>query len=252
MARTVFGLLILAAASFWSPTLAQEAPPGRTSTVHGIDHGAATRDEPLIGPPDSPKRLPNEIVVIAPCSAGAAQRLLPGSYIMDEKRSDNAMDVLNAAIRAMPPSVARLHFARRLRKAGAPVYAVKILFAGGRFWIKNDAKRKVLVSTGEETIKWTLDDGQVFDVSAQTDRESISLKFRAIDSSERTIVYCGDKKQLVTQTTITGPLLATPVYYRIVYNRIADTVDESEFVVQAGELPSSLLLTPVQANRHLL
>ena len=78
-------------------------------------------DAPLIGPPD-PRREPgNEIVVTAPCSASAEQGLLSGSYILDEERSDNVMDALNSAVDAMPPSVARPYFARRLRKAGAPV-----------------------------------------------------------------------------------------------------------------------------------
>ena len=97
------------------------------------------------------------------------------------------MDALNSAVDAMQPSVARRYFARRLRKAGAPGYAIRILLEEGRFWIKNDAKRPIVVWTGGETIEWTQEDGQVFDVSAQVNGEAISLTFAAIDHSERTM-----------------------------------------------------------------
>jgi hypothetical protein len=99
-------------------------------------------DASFIGPPDSHKEPRNEIVVTAPCSAGAEQALLSGSYIMDEERSDKVMRALNSAVDAMPPSVARPYFARRIRKAGAPVYAIKILFAEGRFWHQERCKAK--------------------------------------------------------------------------------------------------------------
>jgi hypothetical protein len=203
-------------------------------------------DAPLIGPPDSRKEPRNEIVVIAPCSAGAEQGLLSGSYILDEERSDNVMDALNSAVDAMPFSIYRPYFARRLRKAGAPVYAIKILFEEGQFWIKNDAKRKIVVPTSGETIEWTQEDGQVFDISAQVNGEAISLTFHAIDNSERTTSYCADGQQLVTETIIIGPLLSTPIHYRVVYNRVADRVYESDFLVQAVERPSPQLRTPDQ------
>jgi hypothetical protein len=156
------------------------------------------------------------------------------------------MDALNSAVDAMSPSVYRPYFARRIRKAGAPAYAIKILFAEGRFWIKNDAKRKIVVSTSGETIEWTQEDGQVFDISAQVTGEAISLTFHAIDASERTTSYCSDGQQLVTETTIIGPLLSTPIHYRVVYNRVADRVYESDFMVQAVERPSSRLRMPLQ------
>lgn len=186
---------------------------------------------PLIGPPDPHKVPRNEIVVTAPCSAGAEQGLLSGSYIMDEKRSDHVMDALDSAVDAIPPSIYRPLFSRRLRKAAAPVYAIKILFAKGQFWIKNDAKRKIVVSTSGEAIEWTQEDGQVFDITAQVNGEAISLTFHAIDHSERITSYCSNRQQLVTETTITGPLLPAPIHYRVVYNRVADRVSESDFPV---------------------
>ena len=222
MARTVVGLFAAATGFLCSPAPGQDGPPVSVSqdqspTVKGID-GGAVRDAPFIGPPDPREEHRNEIVVTAPCSASAEQSLISGSYILDEERSDHVTQALNSAVDAMSPSIARPSFARRLRKAGAAAYAITISIAEGRFSIKNDAKREILVWISGEPIEWTQEDGQVFDVSAQANGEAISLTFRAADS-ERTTVYCGDGQQLVTETTIISPLLSTPIRYKVVYNR---------------------------------
>jgi hypothetical protein len=154
------------------------------------------------------------IQIASPGSASPSQGLISGSYILDEERSDNALQAIDSAVAGLfrPP------FARRLRKAAARPYAIRISFAAGRFSIHYDAKAPIVVWTGGEPIEWRLDDGQIFDVSATANGEAISLTFRAPDS-ERTTVYRSDGQQLVTETTIISPLLSTPIRYRVVYNR---------------------------------
>jgi hypothetical protein len=223
MARPVLGLFVAATGSLCSPALGQDGPLVSVSldqspTVEGIDQGGAVMDAPFIGPPDPRKEHRNEIVVTAPCSARAEQGLISGSYILDEERSDHVMQALNSAVDAMSPSITRPSFARRLRKAAAPGYAISISFPEGRFSIKIDDKRLIDVSTSGEAIEWKLVDGLVFDVSAKAYGEAISLTFRAADS-ERTTVYCSDGQQLVTETSIISPLLSTPIRYKVVYNR---------------------------------
>lgn len=154
------------------------------------------------------------IQIASPGSASPPQGLISGSYILDPERSDNVSQAIESAVAGLyrPP------FARRLRKAAAPAYAIRISFAAGRFSIHYDAKAPIVVWTGGEPIEWRLDDGQIFDVSATANGEAISLTFRAPDS-ERTTVYRSDGQQLVTETTIISPLLSTPIRYRVVYNR---------------------------------
>ena len=158
------------------------------------------------------------ISISSPGSASPEQGLISGSYILDEERSDDVQQALNSAVDGMSPSITRLSFARRLRKAAARAYAIRISIAAGRFSIKFDAKPLIVVWTSGEPIEWTLEDGQVFDVSARANGEAISLTFRAPDS-ERTTVYRSEGQQLVTETTIISPLLSTPIRYRVVYNR---------------------------------
>ena len=154
------------------------------------------------------------ILIASPGSANPPQGLISGSYILDEERSDDVFQAIESAVAGL----SRPPFARRLRKAAAPAYAIRISIAAGRFSIKYDAKPLIVVWTSGEPIEWRLEDGQVFDVSATANGEAISLTFRAPDS-ERTTVYRSDGQQLVTETTIISPLLSTPIRYTVVYNR---------------------------------
>jgi hypothetical protein len=154
------------------------------------------------------------IQIASPGSASPPQGLISGSYILDEERSDDVLQAIDSAVAGL----SRPPFARRLRKAAARPYAIRISFAAGRFSIHYDAKAPIVVWTGGEPIEWRLDDGQIFDVSATANGEAISLTFRAPDS-ERTTVYRSDGQQLITETTIISPLLSTPIRYRVVYNR---------------------------------
>ena len=150
-------------------------------------------------------------------AASPAQGQISGNYILDRERSDDVVQAIQSAVAGLS-SDTRLPFARRLRKAAAPAYAIRISIAAGRISIKNDAKPLIVVWTSGESIKWKLEDGQVFDVSGKANGEAVSLIFHAADS-ERTTVYRSDGQQLVTETIIISPLLSTPIRYKVVYNR---------------------------------
>ena len=154
--------------------------------------------------------------ILISSSASPAQVLISGSYILDEERSDKVSQAIDSAVAGL----SNRHFAQRLHKASgaAPGYAIRISTASGRLSINHDAKPLIRVWINGEPIKWRLEDGQVFDVSAKANGDAISLTFRAPDN-ERTIVYRGDGQQLVTETIITSPLLSAPIRYRVVYNR---------------------------------
>ena len=154
------------------------------------------------------------ILIASPGSASPPQGLISGSYILDEERSDDVLQAIDSAVAGL----SRPPFARRLRKAAAPAYAIRLSIAAGRFSIMRDAHPPITVWIGGEPIELMLEGGQVFDVSAIANGEAISLTFRAADS-ERTTVYRSDGQQLVTETTIISPLLSTPIRYRVVYNR---------------------------------
>ena len=150
-------------------------------------------------------------------SASPTQGPVSGNYILDRERSDDVSQAIQSAVAGLSNDT-RLPFARKLRKAAAPAYAIRISIAAGRVSIKNDAKPLIVVWTSGEPIKWKLEDGQVFDVSGKANGEAVSLTFHAADS-DRTTVYRSDGQQLVTETVVISPLLSTPIRYKVVYNR---------------------------------
>jgi len=144
------------------------------------------------------------------------QGVVSGIYVLDEKRSDNAFKAIDSATADLPD--AKRPLARmRLRKSIA-VNRIRISSAGSRLGIAYDAKAPIVVWIGEEPIKWKLTDELVFDVSAKTNGEAISLTFRG-DGGERTTTYRSVGPDLVEDTTIVSPLLSTPIVYKQVYNR---------------------------------
>ena len=156
------------------------------------------------------------ILISSSGSASPAQRLISGSYVQDEERSDDAFQAIESAIAGL--SNAERPLARmRLRKSIA-TDRIRISSSGGRVSIKYDAKTPIVVWLSGEPIKWKLVEGLVFDVSAKANGEAISLTFRG-DDSERTTVYRSVGQQLVAETTIISPRLSTPISYKLVYNR---------------------------------
>lgn len=156
------------------------------------------------------------ILAASSVSAVPAQHVVSGSYIRDEERSDDAFQAIERAISSL--SDAKRPSARmRLRKSIA-THQLAISSSESRFSIKYDAKTPIVVWIGGESIKWKLAEGFVFDVWAKANGEAILLTFRG-DDSERTTVYRGNGRQLMEETVITSPLLATPIRYNLVYNR---------------------------------
>jgi hypothetical protein len=149
-------------------------------------------------------------------SASPVQGVVSGQFVLDEVRNDNAFQAIERAIADL--SDAKRPLARtRLRKSIA-VCRIRISIAGDRVGIAYDAKTPIVVWTGEEPVKWKLIEELVFDVSAKADGEAIALTFRG-DDSERTTTYRSVGQNLMEDTIITSPMLATPIVYKQVYNR---------------------------------
>ena len=149
-------------------------------------------------------------------SASPVHGVVSGIYVRDVQQRDDAFEAIESAIADVPD--AKRPLARmRLRKSVAAA-RIRISSSGDRVSIAYDAKTPIVVWIGGEPIKWKLVESLVFDVSAKADGEAISLTFRG-DDSERTLVYRSVGQQLVEETTIISPLLATPITYKLGYNR---------------------------------
>ena len=161
------------------------------------------------------------VIGAATCSSSAGfanpvQGVVPGIYVLDAQRSDNAFKAIDSATADVSDDKRPLA-RKRLRKSIA-VNRLRISSAGDRLGIAYDAKAPIVVWIGEAAIKWKLAETFVFDVSAKSDGEAVSLTFRG-DDGERTTTYRSVGQDLVEDTTIISPLSSTPIVYKQIYNR---------------------------------
>jgi hypothetical protein len=156
------------------------------------------------------------ILISSSGAASPAQGVVSGSYVRDVERSDDAFQAIDSAVAGL--SNARRPLARARLKKSIAAHRIRISSAGSRLSIKYDDKRLIVVLINGESIKWKLVDVLVFDVSAKSNGEAISVTFRGEDS-EHTIVYRSLGQQLVADTTLVSPLLSEPIVFKIVYNR---------------------------------
>jgi hypothetical protein len=158
------------------------------------------------------------VAILASGSASSAQVLISGKYVLDRAQSDD----VHQAIESAGPSPSNFNWVNVrgwLLKSNFPTDGLRISSIAGRFSVGDDSPKPLIdVWTGGAPIKWKLNDGQVYDVSAKADGEAVLLTFRGL-YSERTTIYRSVGQQLVVETTIISPDLSAPIRYKLVYNQ---------------------------------
>ena len=149
-------------------------------------------------------------------SASPAQGVVSGNYILDRERSDDAFKAIESAVADLPD--AKRQRARIILLKSIAVNRMRISITGSRVGIAYDDKAPIVVWLGADPIKWKLIEVLVFDVSAKADGDAIFLTFRGEDS-ERTMTYRSVGQDLVVETSMTIPLLSTPVVYEQILDR---------------------------------
>lgn len=136
------------------------------------------------------------VAILVSGSASSAQALISGKYVLDRARSDDAPQVIEGA----GPSPSNSTWGRirgRLLKSGLGTDGLRISSIAGRFSVGDYSPKPLIdVWTGGEPIKWKLNDGQVYDVSAKTDGEAVLLTVRG-SYADRTTIFRRVGEQLV-------------------------------------------------------
>jgi hypothetical protein len=158
------------------------------------------------------------VAILISGSASSAQVLISGKYVLDRAESDNAAQ----AIESTAPSPSNSKWGRvrgRLLKSGLGTDGLRISSIAGRFSV-GDYSPKPLIDLwiGGAPIKWKLNDGQVYDVSAKTDGGAVLLTFRG-SYGDRTTIFRSVGQQLVVENIIIIPELSAPIRYKLVYNQ---------------------------------
>ena len=149
-------------------------------------------------------------------SASSAQSVISGNYVMNRERSDDAFQAIERGIAGLSNDKRQL--ARTILRKTIAVNRMRISIAGSRVGIAYDDKAPIVIWMGENPIKWKLIEVLLFDVSAKSSGDAISLTFRG-DSSERIMTYRSVGQDLVADTTMTSPWLSTPIVYKEIFDK---------------------------------
>jgi hypothetical protein len=160
------------------------------------------------------------------CSLGGAPALaqnanLSGVYTNDRQTGDAIAAAIDAAVAKMN-FITRPVARSRLKKTNAPHRRVTIATGDQEIAVAFDANAPVRVPADGRTAKWTRDDGEVFDVSAQWAGDRLVQTFKAEDGQRtNTFVLGPDGRALRVQVEVTSPQLPAPVRYELAFEREA-------------------------------
>ena len=157
------------------------------------------------------------VAILVSGTASSAQVLISGKYVLDRAESDNAAQAIESA--APSPSNSEWGRVRGwLLKSGLGTDGLRISSIADRFSVGDYSPKPLIdVRIGGAPIKWKLNDGQIYDVSAKNDGAAVLLTFRG-SYGDRTTIFRNVGQQLVVENIIIIPELSAPIRYKLVYN----------------------------------
>ncbi len=132
-------------------------------------------------------------------------------------------------VAAITSGTAKMNFIKRpiarsrLKKTNLPPYAwVKIEHTPAEVSIEMDGRKPIVTPADGKTIKWTREDGEVFDVNTVWEEGKLRETFVAGDGSRENLFEPGPDGQTMTmQVTIRSPQLKQPIVYKLDYRKKA-------------------------------
>ena len=158
------------------------------------------------------------LVALGPTVA-RAQAQLNGTWTLNRQQSDNVAATIEGAIRRMN-FVVRPVARGRLRKTNVAYERLVIGTTENRVNVTYDERAPVITPANGATVKWRREDGEEFDVSTQWENGRLEQIFRT-SGGHRVNVYTvsGDGRTLTMDVTLTSPRLASPLRYKLVFDR---------------------------------
>lgn len=163
--------------------------------------------------------LPLAAALALPDAARAQESSMRGTFTLDRAQSDDVN-------RAIETAVARMSFVTRpiargrLRRTNQPYQRVVINFTQSEVTVTTDQRRPIVSPANGTAVKWTREDGEVFDLSTSWDNGRLVQSFHAEDGTRtNTFSISPDGRVLTMNVRITSPRLSSPLTYKLVYNR---------------------------------
>jgi hypothetical protein len=162
------------------------------------------------------------LMAVRPASAQNAT--LKGTF-----NAANASQSEQQIERAIETAVARMNFVTRpiargrLKKTNPAYQRIRISETGGQISVQFDDRKPLQMPADGHAMKWTREDGEVFDVSATRQAGALTQTFKAEDGERiNRFSLNADGTALTLDVTITSPRLPAPVTYALKYQRQLD------------------------------
>jgi hypothetical protein len=163
--------------------------------------------------------LPLAAALALPAAASAQESSMRGTFTLDRAQSDDVNRAIETAVSKMS-FVTRPIARGRLRRTNQPYQRVTINFTQSEITVTTDQRRPITSPANGQPVKWTREDGEVFDLSTEWQTGRLVQSFRAEDGSRtNTFSISADGRVLTMNVTIRSPRLASPLTYKLVYNR---------------------------------
>ncbi len=155
------------------------------------------------------------------CSAAQSEEPLWVGAFLNEHQSSEGVDA------AIETAVAKMNFITRpiarsrLKKSNPAYKRIVIVHKGDLVSVSFDGRRPIEMPADGAPIKWTRDDGEVFDVTATVQNGELIQTFKAEDGQRVNTFSANDSGQMTMEAKLTSPQLPTPVIYTLLYQRNA-------------------------------
>ncbi len=152
-------------------------------------------------------------------SSWADDSTVEGSYVVVTDQSADIDKAIEAAIAKM--NFITRPIARGRLKDTNPVYRhILITTTGGDVEIKYDERKPIRVAANGSPIKWTREDGEVFDVAVTRQDGQLSQRYESKDGNRLNVFHIEDStRRLHLDVTITSDRLPQPLKYTLVYRK---------------------------------
>lgn len=141
---------------------------------------------------------------------------LSGAYSFVPGQSNDVSQAIDQAVEKMN-FIKRPIARNRLAKTNTPYQSIRIEISASEVEITYDARKPIRMPINGQPIKWTRDDGEVFDVSATFDGGKLLQTYKAEDGVRVNSFSRDAKGSLHLQVEVSSPQLPQPVKYELVY-----------------------------------
>lgn len=164
---------------------------------------------------------PLGLLMMAASALPAASQVpsLNGTYTYVAAESDAIKPAIEQAVAKMN-FITRPIARGRLTKTNTPYQSVDIRETDAQVTIVTDSRAPIVAPADGTPVKWTREDGELFDVTIRRVNGALEQTFIAEDGQRKNVYVLGaDGNSLEMHVTVSSPRLAKPLTYTLRYRR---------------------------------